>query len=404
MAGGWGGAAGTSKPVLGFDPEIFSRVFKELKSHLAAKENFDLNSLYFLLYAFAEKKYEEIRPILEKKLRQAASLQFSDFGTDGNSFSQAAETARLLLDAFSVFQIDEFLKSSLKLVEILDSFYNEKLGAFAESETDAAFTFQNAMGARTFFSVSPHLQNQKIREKAERALKFIQERLYDPLLGLIRRFPFESKELEYGYLDDYAASFLAFIDGYLQSVNKSYRVFADVLAKSMLQELWNREKGGFLSHVKADSSQEKISKEALLNNAQAFEALWRLGYLKGQNSYFKWIDLGLRRFLDEKTPGAEAAFASILDMRLRGRIELEIVGRAEEKNSQKMLQTLATLYAPRKIISFINPDDQDYILAHGLEAESYPRLFGCVGLKRRADTADSDRASIERVLDAAWHR
>lgn len=419
MEAGWGGAAGTSKPVLGFDPDIFPRVLKEMKSHLADQEGFDLNSLYFLLYAFAENKDPGLAEFLEQKFSA-----FSDSIEGEDNLFQAAETARLFWDAFSVLRTEQFLESGQKLVEFLSGFYDDKLGALVDPKRGAAFASQNAAAVRSFLAAYPYLQNQKLKDKVKNALEFIQGKLYDPLLGLIRRFPSVSKDLEYGYLDDCAASILAFTDAYLQSGNKSYRDFADVLAKSMLQELWDREKGGFLSHVKADSSsrssiilgrdnavpknyeetasQEKISQEALFHNARAFEALWRLGYIKGQNAYFKWIDLGLHRFLDEKILGAEAAFASILDMRLQGRIELEIVGRVEEESSRKMLETLASFYAPRKIISFINPDDQDYILAHGLEAESYPRLFGCVDLKRRADTPNSDRESVSRVLNAAW--
>ncbi len=407
-SGGWGGSAGTSKPVSGFDVAIFPRALEGLRSHSTAKESLDLRALHLFLYAVSEKQDMDLQRLLEKKLSLLsgqilgpeflASLAGEDF------FSQVAAAARLLFDAFSFLRLDHLRESGFKLIDFLDGFYDEKLGAFVDpKKTGAAFAFQNAVGARAFLSAYPHLQNPQIRDKAGNALNFIREKLYDPLLGLINRFPPESETLEYGRLADCAVSILALTDAYLQSGDKSYRDFADILAKYLLQDLWDREKGGFLPHSRAEPSQEKVSKETLSSNAAAFEALWRLGYLKGQNAYFKWADLGLHRFLDEKNPEAEASFAHILDMRSRGRIELEIVGRAEEEVSQRMLETLATLYAPRKIISFINPDDQDYILAHGLDAESYPRLFGCVNLKRCADTPNSDRESVSRVLNAAWH-
>ena len=409
MGNGWGALSGASKPALDFDPSLFPRVLKDFEARLSQNQSLDFDSLSFLLYAAAEKK-EISRDFVKDKLLEAAQRfsnpQYFPFADSDQNFFIASQGSRLFFDAFSLFQIEEFKQSGRSLIKFLDGFYDPQLGAFVLSkEKGVGKALDNALGAWAFLSAWPHLKNQEIQKKAECALKFIQEKLYDPLLGLVSQLPPNSSSLEYGRLADSSWAALALTEAYLQSGNKSYRDFADTLAKYLFQELWDRDKGAFLSRPGMESSQGGVSQQIILDNATALEALWRLGYLKGQNTYFKWIDLALHRFLDQAgSKDAAVYLAKILDMRLQGRIELEIVGHAHETAFQKILETLASLYAPRKTISFISPDDQDYILAHGLDAESYPRLFGCVDLKRRADTARADRDSVAEVLNSAWPR
>jgi hypothetical protein len=64
-----------------------------------------------------------------------------------------------------------------------------------------------------------------------------------------------------------------------------------------------------------------------------------------------------------------------------------------------LLNALRRHYLPRAIVSFVDPDDQDYILAHKLTADSYPRLFGCGrDLRRLADAGDE--AAVALVVSA----
>jgi hypothetical protein len=75
------------------------------------------------------------------------------------------------------------------------------------------------------------------------------------------------------------------------------------------------------------------------------------------------------------------------------------VGRPGEPKSDALLAAAHRLYLPRKVISFVDPDDQDYILAHRLEAETYPRLFGCGSdLRKLADAGEPE--GVAAVADA----
>ena len=88
---------------------------------------------------------------------------------------------------------------------------------------------------------------------------------------------------------------------------------------------------------------------------------------------------------------AAAPFARLQEMFSRGRMDLELVGRLQESRTKAFLWVLQRHYLPRKIVSFVDPDDQDYIQAHKLQADSYPRLFGCIDLRRKADVDDPEK-------------
>jgi len=118
---------------------------------------------------------------------------------------------------------------------------------------------------------------------------------------------------------------------------------------------------------------------------------WRMHHLKGNANYKRWLDWGVRGAwpADDSDPARLAGLARAADLAQRGRAHFELVGRRGEAKSEALLVAFRRQYAPRAIVSFVDPDDQDYILAHKLEADSYPRLFGCGSdLRRLADSDD----------------
>ncbi|MBI5246720.1 MAG: hypothetical protein HY923_06030, partial [Elusimicrobia bacterium] len=229
-------------------------------------------------------------------------------------------------------------------------------------------------------------------EAALKSLSFLQTRLYDPVLGLVHAAGGEGESV-CGLLGDAATATLAFTDGYLATGLKAHREFADALLRFLFQELWEREQGGFLDRV-ARAGDPVILREPHIDpalNALALEACRRMYHLKGNHNYRRWLEWGLRGAWPASGGMRAAGLARVADLHARGRMDFELVGRAGESKSDSLLSAVHRLYLPRKVISFVDPDDQDYILAHRLEAETYPRLFGCGSdLRRLADTAETE--------------
>ncbi|MDP3541839.1 MAG: hypothetical protein Q8T11_05155 [Elusimicrobiota bacterium] len=239
-------------------------------------------------------------------------------------------------------------------------------------------------------------------DAALKALSFLQTRLYDPVLGLQHAAGGDGESVV-GLLGDAAATALAFTDGFLATGMKAHREFADAMLRFLFQELWEREGGGFLDRV-TRAGDPAILREPRVDpalNAVALEVCRRLHHLKGNHNYRRWLEWGLRGAwggaLNE--PRALAGLARVADLHARGRQDFELVGRPGEGKADALLAAVHRLYLPRKVISFVDPDDQDYILAHRLQADSYPRLFGCgPDLRRLADA--SVPADVAAVADA----
>ncbi len=289
---------------------------------------------------------------------------------------------------------------------IRDELYEPTIGACRERAGVEVYPAQgNALAALAALRAAAY-DVPGAEELARGCLAFLQSTLYDPLLGITHARGGEGGEV-HGLLGDAAWTALAFCEAYLLTGDKSYREFADSLLRFLFQELWERERGGFLDRI-ARRDDPAILREIRVDpqmNAVALEVCWRLHHMKGVMNYRRWLDWGLGAVwpLAAGDPIQRAALARVADMTRRGRSDFELVGRAGEPQAAALLKALRRNNVPRAIVSFVDPDDQDYILAHKLTANSYPRLFGCADdLRRLADAQDADRvAAVIAAVRAA---
>ncbi len=157
---------------------------------------------------------------------------------------------------------------------------------------------------------------------------------------------------------------------------------ADSLGRGLFQELWERERGGFMSRTPQNGAAAPpvVPEE----NAAAFEAVWRLHHITGNSNYRKWLAWGLKGLAADARalPAAkQAGLARVADMMACGRLYLEIVGRPEDEKARALALAALARHSPRRVISWISPDDRDYVMAHKLSAPEYPALFACADLK-----------------------
>jgi len=289
---------------------------------------------------------------------------------------------------------------------LLRSLWDSATGAFRRAGKPEPSVFPadgNALAASALLRAHAY-GHPGAGEAAMKALSFLQTRLYDPVLGLQHSAGGDG-ETVVGLLGDAAATALAFTDGFLATGMKAHREFADAMLRFLFQELWERESGGFLDRV-SRAGDPAILREPRVDpalNASALEVCRRMHHLKGNHNYRRWLEWGLRgawnSAMDASRPLALAGLARVADLHARGRLDFELVGRPGEPKADALLAAVHRLYLPRKVISFVDPDDQDYILAHRLQAESYPRVFGCgPDLRRLADAAEP--AGVAAVAEA----
>jgi hypothetical protein len=393
----WSGAV-REKPV-GDAPDV-GRLAEVFAALTALAEPSD-DVLEALLYAASERGDAAARAALDRGL--AAMLDSSwDPGRRafspraGSPLTTHARRARLLWDAHALTGAARWRDAAALATNYLLHVLREPgAGAFRVSPDAAVYPADgNALAALALLRAAA-FGTPGAAEAASRTLGFLQMRLYDPLLGLVHAQGGEGESV-HGLLGDAAWTALAFTESFLAGGLKQHREFADELLRFLFQELWERDGGGFLDRV-ARADDPAILRETRVDpalNAVALEACWRLHHLKGNTNYRRWLDWGLRGAWPAggADPSRLAGLARMGDISARGRADFELVGRRGEAKSEALLSALRRHYAPRAIVSFVDADDQDYILAHKLEADAYPRLFGCgADLRRLADAGEPER-------------
>lgn len=392
------------------DEACLEEAFAEARS-AAASGGVAVEVLEALAYAVSERSDARALPLLEQGVDALLSGPLWDaangaFRASGQSPLRAnARRVRLLWDVHALTGADRWRRAAEAATRyLLRELYDPRLGAFlsAPAPEPAVHTADgNAQAVLALLRASA-FGVPDAPQAAGKALSFLQARLYDPLLGLQHASGGGGQEVR-GLLGDAAWSTLAFIEAFQATGDKAHREFADALLRFLFQGLWERDDGGFLDRV-SRAGDPAILRETRLDaglNAVALEACWRLHHLKGNANYRRWLDWALRGLwpLCGADAAGRAGLARVADMAARGRLDLELVGRPGETLSAALLAAVRRAHAPRAIVSFVDPDDQGYIMAHKLTADSYPRLFGCgTDLRRLSDS--SEPSGVAAVLCA----
>ena len=357
-----------------------------------------------LLHAAGERGDAAARSALDAALDAALALREPakrSFLGDGSPLAVNARWAILFWDAHALTGDARHKDAAGEATAyLLGSLFDPSEGAFRRAPGESVYPADGNAQAAVALLRAQAFGAAGASEAAGKTLGYLQGRLYDPLLGLLHARGGEGESVV-GLLGDAAWTALAFTDAFLATGVKAHREFADGMLRFLFQELWERDGGGFLDRV-ARADDPAILREPRLDpelNALALEVCRRMHHLKGNHNYRRWLEWGLTGAWRAKGADRGAALARVADLHARGRMDFELVGRPGEPKADALLAAAHRLYLPRKVISFVDPDDQDYILAHRLEAETYPRLFACAAdLRPVADAAEP--AAVPAIADA----
>lgn len=398
----WTGAVREKPLAAAPDAALVDRAFEALRASPTTEP-----ALEALLYAASERKDAAAGEALTRGLEFLWSSwdpkRKAFRPEEGGALTVHARRARLFWDAHAFTREARWRETAEAVTAALHrGLFDGGVGAFRLEPGLAVYPADgNALAALALLRAAA-FGVPGAAETAAKALAFLQSRLYDPLLGLVHCQGGAGEEV-HGLLGDAAWTALAFTESFLATGMKQHREFADGLLRFLFQELWERDGGGFLDRVQR-ADDPLILRETRVDpqlNAVALEVCWRLHQLKGNANYRRWLDWGLRGAWPAAgdDPVQLAGLARAADMAVRGRADFELIGRMGEAKAAGLLAALRRRYLPRAIVSFVDPDDQDYILAHHLTADDYPRLFGCAAdLRRLADAGTPDQ--VPAVADA----
>ncbi|MFA6316311.1 MAG: DUF255 domain-containing protein [Elusimicrobiota bacterium] len=367
-------------------------------------------SLELLLYAAREWKSPEVAETLKFQL---ARLVRSDvWDQKDRLFCRPDEVARvdvnavlcrIFLDASAVTGEASLRETGLSMAAaLLKGFYDDRSGAFRlvpETSSRVFYADANAMAAICMLRAAALGKGGEWREAADRSLVFLIN-MVDMEKGVAHRW--DGRAAIHGLLGDNAWAVLALTESFLSRGNKPHRELADAILKILFQQFWEGERGGFLDRAPVDDDAPALKVPVMPGalNAVALEGAWRLNHLKGNVHYGRWTAAALKSVIPavEPEPCASAALSRVQDMLSRGRMDLELVGRIGDAATEEMISAVNSHYLPRKIISFVDPDDQDFILPHKLKTQTWPKLFGCIDLRPKFEA--SRPGEVDALLEA----
>jgi uncharacterized protein YyaL (SSP411 family) len=166
-----------------------------------------------------------------------------------------------------------------------------------------------------------------------------------------------------GFLDDYAYLVYGLIELYESSFEEKYLQSSIELTKTMIEQFWDKEKGGFFFTTEsADDSVPRLRQTydgaMPSGNSIALYNLLRLARISGEASFEVYANKLLKVFSDEVNgqPVGHTFMLAGLEFALGPSFNIVLVGDPSEKNTIVLLEAIRKEYLPNLAITLWTPD------------------------------------------------
>jgi len=202
--------------------------------------------------------------------------------------------------------------------------------------------------------------NEAYRNVAERAALFVTRTLWSNE-RLLHAWKDGAATLA-GFLDDYAALGLAFLDLFEATFDGRHLEWADRLAKRMIRDFWDDEKGGFFytsrEHEQLIARTKPVHDGSVPSgNSLAATLCLRLHAVTEEADYLDKGErvLRLHREAMEENPFAYSNLLAALDFHARQPKEIAIVAAGGGTGARPLLEPLGRHYAPNQVVFCYDP-------------------------------------------------
>ena len=197
---------------------------------------------------------------------------------------------------------------------------------------------------------------------ATKTADFILKEMKTPDNKLYHRYAKGEKAVD-GFLDDYAYIVYGLIELYEASFEEKYLQSSIELTKTMIEQFWDEENGGFFFTTKsADDSVPRLKQTydgaVPSGNSVAFYNLLRLARLSSESSFEMYANKLLKAFSDEVKgqPLGHTFMLVGLDFELGPTFNVVLVGDPLDKNSIAMHAALRKNYLPNLTVTMWIPE------------------------------------------------
>ena len=183
-------------------------------------------------------------------------------------------------------------------------------------------------------------------------------------------------------LPDYARLLLAVLDAHVHTSNSRYLEEAGRLAGEMVENMWDREGGGFFDILEDPHAMgnHAVRQVPITDNATAAEALMRLHSFAPAGDYRTRAEETLNAFVDVYQDYGEAAagYALAVQRFLYQPIEVTVVGQPGSSETRAMLCAAATVPYQHVVVQFASAGDQERLSELGYFAGDETQAYVCL--------------------------
>jgi uncharacterized protein YyaL (SSP411 family) len=237
--------------------------------------------------------------------------------------------------------------------------FDERKERIHPHKDDKILTDWNGLMIAAYSMASQVFDNEEYRDRAERAVTFIFEKLCDSEKQLFHRFRGGEASIP-AFLDDYAFLVWGLIELYEVSFEESYLQRALDLNNKLLQKFWDEKDGGFF--FTADSSENILLRRKELydgaipsGNSIAMLNLLRLSRMTGNSELEEKAEQMGRLFSQSLSalPSAHTSMLAAVDFALGPSWETVIVGEPGADDTKEMIKVLRSQFTPNNVILFV---------------------------------------------------
>jgi hypothetical protein len=267
---------------------------------------------------------------------------------------------------YSLEKVSELYGIKTKDLEALleegrEKLLNERQKRVSPSRDEKILTSWNGLMISSFTDGFKMTENEEYLNGAKGASNFILQemRKHGHLMRVFNKGRCNVK----GYSEDYAFFIQALLDLYEVTFEVRWLKEAHDLNKKMIDQFWDKKKGGFFFTGEGNEPLIARSKNPYDNatpsaNSVALFNLIRLGYLTGEDSLKKKTEQILHLFYNflSEHPSGFANMLSGLSFFLNPE-EIGIIGSKNDDRTKSMLRGIYLTYLPNKILSLRDPQE-----------------------------------------------
>ncbi|MGA2768673.1 MAG: thioredoxin domain-containing protein [Candidatus Bathyarchaeia archaeon] len=325
----------------------------------------------------------------EEEIRQLLPTDEADFATeifnvekDGN-FEETItgkKTGKNILHLEkSPTQIASDLNTSLQDVQkrldrIRQRLFDVRQKRVRPSKDDTILADWNGLMIAALSKAAQVFDEPEYANAAKKASDFILRDMRDSQNRLFHRYR-DGEAKVTGFLSDYAFFVWGLVELYETVFDTAYLQRAVELTESMIEHFWDEQQGGF--YFTADDADATVVRNKEIfdsalpsGNSVAALNLIRLAHMTGEIRYEQKAAQLMNSFFStvSRAPSACTQLMIALDFAIGPSCEVVIVGGSDDAGTKRMLETLRSRFAPRKVVLLQSPQGQT-------QGMPYPEAF-----------------------------